>query len=224
MLLLSSALSPTGGRYREAMGRSPRIQLAGGLHHVSTRGNLQAPIYLDDHDRVTFLAMLAKVVDSHRWQCHAYCLMTNHYHALFETSEANISAGMEWLNGGYARAFNRRHGRLGHLFERRFHSVLIEDESQLYAVHRYLALNPVRARQVVRAEAWPWSSYAAVLGTVPRPGFLAMRHIETLGSVRDYRSLIASGGADEAPSQGRAEPRPPAVAVPGTATAGDALA
>lgn len=179
------------------MGRNPRIQLAGGLQHVSTRGNLQAPIYLDDLDRHTFLAMVGAVVARQRWQCHAYCLMTNHYHALFETSEPNLSAGMEWLNGCYARAFNRRHGRLGHLFERRFHSVLVEDDSQLFAVHRYLALNPVRAKQVVQAEAWQWSSYAAVLGTVPRPAFLASSHIETLGSVEDYRALIAGSAPSD---------------------------
>jgi putative transposase len=175
------------------MGRNVRIQVAGGIQHISTRGNLQAPIFLDDYDRQTFLAMLGQVVDRHRWQCHAYCLMTNHYHALLETSEANLSAGMEWLNGGYARVFNRRHGRLGHLFERRFHSVLIEDESQLFAVHRYVALNPVRAKQVVQAEAWRWSSYAAVMGTAPKPAFLTTRHVEMLGSLRDYRALIAAG-------------------------------
>jgi REP-associated tyrosine transposase len=175
------------------MGRNVRIQVAGSIQHISTRGNLQAPIFLDDYDRQTFLAMLGQVVDRHRWQCHAYCLMTNHYHALLETSEANLSAGMEWLNGGYARVFNRRHGRLGHLFERRFHSVLIEDESQLFAVHRYVALNPVRAKQVVQAEAWRWSSYAAVMGTAPKPAFLTTRHVEMLGSLRDYRALIAAG-------------------------------
>jgi putative transposase len=179
------------------MGRSARIQLAGGVQHISTRGNLQAPIFLDDHDRHTFLEMVGTVVVRQRWQCHAYCLMTNHYHALFETPEQNLSAGMEWLNGCYAREFNRRHGRLGHLFERRFHSVLVEDDSQLFAVHRYLALNPVRAKQVVQAEAWRWSSYAAVMGTAPMPAFLATGHVETLGSVEDYRALIASDAPSE---------------------------
>jgi putative transposase len=118
-------------------------------------------------------------------------------HALFETPEQNLSAGMEWLNGCYARAFSRRHKRLGHLFERRFHSVLVEDDSQLLAVHRYLALNPVRAKQVVQAEAWRWSSYAAVVGTAPMSAFLATGHIGTLGSVEDYRALIASGVPSE---------------------------
>jgi putative transposase len=121
------------------MGRSARIQLAGGVQHISTRGDLQAPIFLDDHDRHTFLEMVGAVVMRRR------C-------TLGRRSRTSPRA-WKWLNGCYARAFNRRHKRLGHLFERPFHSVLVEDDSQLLAVHRYLALNPVRAKQVVQAEA-----------------------------------------------------------------------
>src|SRR5438309_1620725 len=97
------------------MGREQRPQIPGGLYHINTRGNRRAPIYLDDEDRVHFLQLLAKVIVRAKWSCHAYCLMTNHYHVLVETREPTISAGMELLNGQFARGFNAKYGLRGHV-------------------------------------------------------------------------------------------------------------
>jgi REP element-mobilizing transposase RayT len=106
--------------YGRCMPRLPRRQIPDGLYHVTTRGNRRQPIVLEDRDCEVFLVLLGKVVKRLGWKVHAYCLMTNHYHLLVETPNADISVGMQLLNGQYAQAFNRRHGYEGHLFERRF--------------------------------------------------------------------------------------------------------
>jgi len=106
------------------------------------------------------------------WLCHAYCLMDNHYHLLIETPEGNLSAGMRQLNGVYTQSFNRAHGRDGHLFKGRFNAILVEKQSHLLELCRYVILNPVRAGMVARPEQHPWSSYLATLGAAEKPEFL----------------------------------------------------
>jgi len=96
------------------MARPLRIEFEGALYHVTSLGNARQAIFLDDEDRERFLERLGKVVDRFGWLCHAYCLMTNHYHLLLETPAANLSRGMQLLNGTFTQAFNRRHGRVGH--------------------------------------------------------------------------------------------------------------
>lgn len=91
------------------MARPLRIEYAAALYHVTSRGNRQANIYEDNADRVTFVEVLRSVVDRFGWLCHAYCLMSNHYHLLIETPEANLSSGMGQLNQVYAQRFNRAH-------------------------------------------------------------------------------------------------------------------
>jgi hypothetical protein len=98
--------------------------------------------------------------------------MPTHYHLLIETLEPNLSAGMQRLNGVYAKSFNYAHGFEGHLFERRFRSVVIETEPQLFETARYVALNPVRAGLCGDPADWPWSSYAAMTGRAKAPSFL----------------------------------------------------
>ena len=99
------------------MARPLRLQVAGGVYHVVSRGNQRQNIFLDDGDRRRFLATLRSVVERLNVLCHAYCLMGNHYHLLLETPDANLSLGIRQLNGVYAQSFNRRHGRVGHLFQ-----------------------------------------------------------------------------------------------------------
>ncbi len=99
------------------MARPLRIEFAGALYHVTSRGDRREAIYEDDQDREAFLGVLAEVVERFNWICHAYCLMTNHYHAVIETVEENLSKGMRHLNGVYTQASNRRHRRVGHLFQ-----------------------------------------------------------------------------------------------------------
>ncbi len=154
------------------MARPLRIEYPGAVYHITSRGNAKAAIFDDDSDRHLFLNLLAKVISRFNWLCHAYCLMTNHYHLLIETPEGNLSAGMRQLNGVYTQTFNRKHGRVGHLFQGRFKAILVDKDSYLLELCRYIVLNPVRSGTVRSPELYPWSSYAATVGDAPRPGFL----------------------------------------------------
>lgn len=146
------------------MARPLRIEFAGALYHVTARGNAQQDIYADDTDRQQFLSLLHHTVDRYDWYCHAYCLMDNHYHLLIETNSPTLSKGMKFLNGTYTQFFNRRHKRVGHVFQGRFKAILVQKDSYLLELARYIALNPVRARMVRSAKDWPWSSYRATAG------------------------------------------------------------
>ena len=146
------------------MARPLRLEFAGALYHVTSRGDRQEDIYLDDADREAFLDVLADVCDRFNWVIHAYCLMTNHYHLLIETPDANLSQGMRQLNGVYTQNFNRQHQRVGHVFQGRYKAILVQKESYLLELARYIVLNPVRAQMVRTAKEWPWSSYRATAG------------------------------------------------------------
>lgn len=146
------------------MARPLRIEFAGALYHVTARGNAQQDIYADDGDRRQFLVLLAHMVNRLDWYCHAYCLMGNHYHLLVETATPTLSKGMKFLNGTYTQYSNRRHQRVGHVFQGRYKAVLVQKESYLLELARYIALNPVRAQMVRSAKDWPWSSYRATAG------------------------------------------------------------
>lgn len=108
--------------------------------------------------------VLGQVRGRFNWRCRAWCLMTNHYHLPVETPEPNLSQGMRQLNRVYTQRVNRRHGQAGHVFQGRFKAILIERESCLLELARYIVLNPVRAHMVGDAGAWPWSSYGASAG------------------------------------------------------------
>lgn len=146
------------------MARPLRIEYSGALYHVTARGNAREDMFLDDADRASFLEVYAQVSQRFHWRCHAYCLMSNHYHFVLETPDANLSQGMRHLNGVYTQRFNRRHGRPGHVLQGRFKAILMERESYLLEVCRYVVLNPVRAKMVRSAREWPWSSYRATAG------------------------------------------------------------
>ena len=150
------------------MARPLRIQYDGAVYHVTSRGNERKPIFKDEADRETFLKLLGRINERHHWICHTYCLMNNHYHLVIETPQGNLSAGMRQLNGVYTQSYNWRHDRVGHLFQGRFKAILVEKESYLLEVCRYVALNPVRARLVKNPSAWTWSSYAGI-GGLSRP-------------------------------------------------------
>jgi putative transposase len=141
-----------------AMGRIARTSLPDGYFHVYARGIAGGlPVFIDDADRRFFLALLARCVDRYRWTCHAYTLLTTHYHLVLEATRANLSAGLHQLNGRYADHVNARHGRFGHVFAERFSARLIESEAYLYDACAYVLVNPVRAGLCDRAEDWPWS-------------------------------------------------------------------
>jgi REP element-mobilizing transposase RayT len=153
--------------------RPLRIEFPGALYHVTARGDGREAIYVGDADRGDFLAVLAWVVKRFNWRCHAYCLMDNHYHLLLETPEPNLSKGMRQLNGVYTQRFNRRHRRVGHVLQGRFKAILVEKDSYLVELARYIVLNPVRAKIVRKPHTYPWSSYRATVGLEPAPEFLA---------------------------------------------------
>ena len=141
------------------MARPLRIEFAGAVYHVMSRGNARQEIVLDDADREKRLDWLRRTVETYGWRLHAFALMRNHDHLFFETPEPNLSAGMQYLNGSYTSYFNRRHARCGHLFQGRFKGHLIEEDGYFLEVSRYIHLNPVRAEVVTRPEQYPWSSY-----------------------------------------------------------------
>ena len=154
------------------MARPLRIEFAGAVYHITSRGNAQRPIYLDDTDRNNFLELLAVACKRFGWLCHTYCLMTNHYHLLIETQQATLSKGMKYLNGCYTQTFNQRHRSVGHVFQGRFKSILVEQDCYLLELSRYIILNPVRAQMVRSAKDWPWSSYRALVGLAVADDFL----------------------------------------------------
>lgn len=155
------------------MTRPLRIEFPGALYHVESRGHRNEPIYEDDTDRETFLEILAEAVERFSWRCYAYCLMTNHYHLLIETPQANLSAGMRFVNGVYTQSSNRRHRRVGHIFQGRYSAILVDPDNYLLAVARHIVLNPVRAGTVKIPGAWSWSSYRATCGDELVPDWLA---------------------------------------------------
>jgi REP-associated tyrosine transposase len=131
---------------------------------VTDRGTGRIPICRDDTDRWGFVWLLADAITRFGWTCHAYCLMTNHYHLVVGTGLEALSRGMARLNSIYARRFNDRHRRHGHLFAGRFVSFVVESDEHLAAACRYVVDNPVRAGLCEEACLWPWSG----LGN-PRP-------------------------------------------------------
>jgi len=161
------------------MARPLRIEVEGALYHVTSRGNARESVFFTDSDRDVFLKTLAEVVERYSWICHVYCLMTNHYHLVIETPNANLSRGMRHLNGVYTQRTNRKHLRCGHLLQGRFKSVLVEKESHLLELARYVVLNPVRAKMVRSAKDWRWSSYRATAGLSEARGFLTVEWILT---------------------------------------------
>ena len=154
------------------MARPLRLELAGGLYHVTLRGDRREAIFLDDADRLVWLEVFAQTCKRFNWVCHAWCLMDNHYHIVVETIEGNLAQGMRHLNGVYTQTFNRTHKRVGHVFQGRYKAIIVEKEGYLLELARYVVLNPLRAGMVKDIADWHWSSYAAMLGIQAKPEWL----------------------------------------------------
>lgn len=187
------------------MARPLRIEFAGALYHVTSRGDRQEDIVESNGDRHCFINHLGDICDERNWICHAYCLMDNHYHLLIETLDANLSRGMRQLNGIYAQRFNQTHNRVGHVFQGRYKAIHVEKENYLLELSRYIVLNPVRARMVRKAIDWPWSSYRAIVGAVKSPQWLntdwtlsAFGEIKR-DAVSRYTEFVAAGKNQPAP-------------------------
>jgi putative transposase len=172
------------------MSRPLRLQLPGGIYHVTARGNARRSIFEDDDDCARFLTVLAGTVARYRVLCHAYCLMGNHYHLLLQTLEANLSIVMRHLNGVYTQRFNRRHERCGHVLQGRFAAQLVDGDAYLREVCRYVVLNPVRAGLVAHPRDWRWSSFLATAGETTAPGFLSVDWVRRLSGARTQAEAI----------------------------------
>lgn len=189
------------------MARPLRIEFAGALYHATARGNAREAIYRDDADRQWFLKLLENTVNRYDWYCHAYCLMDNHYHLLIETNSPTLSKGMKFLNGTYTQYFNRQHQRVGHVFQGRFKAILVQKDSHLLELARYIVLNPVRAQMVHNPAEWRWSSYRATAGYDVSEAFLTTDWVlagfaETKTAAQQrYRDFVQEGKGQPSPWQ-----------------------
>jgi putative transposase len=181
------------------MARPLRIEYDGALYHLTSRGNERKAIFKDDADRQLFLETLARATERFHWFCHAYCLMDNHYHLVVETPDGNLSQGMRQLNGVYTQIYNRRHRRVGHLFQGRFKGILVQKESHFLEVCRYVVLNPVAAGMVKHPRQWAWSSYRATSGESAAVRCLTVEEVQgQFGKRRglaqkNYRQFVMQG-------------------------------
>ena len=181
------------------------------------RGNRKAPIFEDAEDCRQFLDLLSRMAARYRFRVYAACLMVNHYHIVGETPLGNVAHGMRFLNGS-AQASNRRHRRTGHVFEARYRSLVVQRESYLKRAVRYVVLNPVRARLVTAAAAWPWTTYRATAGLETPPEWLSLDWLEwafradsRLEATRRYQQYV------EQPAPARAAINTRAFALGGRA-------
>jgi REP element-mobilizing transposase RayT len=179
------------------MARPLRIEFPGALYHVTSRGDNKARIFFNDPDRKKFLSIYSEVCSRLHWRTYAWCLMGNHFHLVVETPEPNLSEGMRILNGTYTQYVNRAYGRTGHLFQGRFHAILVDRNPYLLEVIRYVVLNPVRAKLTVSPQDWPWSSYRATVGLQQPPewldpGFALDAVSERTGTLEDKRAFFAA--------------------------------
>lgn len=187
------------------MSRPLRIEFEGALYHITARGNERKSIFRSSSDRERFLEMLARSCERYQWLCHAYCLMGNHYHLVIETPLGNLSKGVAYLNGRYSQYFNRAHLRVGHVFQGRYKSILVEKHSYLLELSRYVVLNPVRASMVRTPQEWPWSSYRGTAGVSEPHDCLTAEWIQSHFSrwkseaCQRYRKFVFEGRGLPAP-------------------------
>ena len=190
------------------MPRRLRIQYHGAIYHVMARGNGRQDIVRDDDDRRRLQEDLARAVGRCSWRVFAFVIMSNHLHVVLRTPEPNLARGMQGFLSSYANAWARRHRFCGHVFQGRYRTELVEDETYLWTVTRYVHLNPVRARLVEHPAAWPWSSYAGYAHRRRRLDWVA--HDELLASLggefggsdpaRAYRRYVTAGLSAPPPS------------------------
>lgn len=192
------------------MSRPLRLEFEGAVYHVTSRGDRGEPIYRDDDDRAAHLDIIAQAMDRLDAQVLAYCLMGNHFHLVLHTRQPNLARSMRQLNGVYTQAFNRFHGLVGHLFQGRFKAILVDRDSYLVALCRYVERNPVAAGLVAMPGDWAWSSCRAHLGLAEALAwldvagvdrYLLQREAITAGdraeAARRYAALVGTAAPDE---------------------------
>jgi putative transposase len=145
------------------MARPLRIEYPGAFYHVTSRGNERKRIFSAKADYIQFKEYLKNAQEKYACRLHCYVLMQNHYHLVLETPEGNLSQVMQYLNGSYTGYFNHRTDRSGHLFQGRYKAILVEVDSYLLQLSRYIHLNPVRAGMVERPQDYSYSSYNSLI-------------------------------------------------------------
>lgn len=173
------------------MARPLRIQYEGALYHITSRGNEKRDIFLDEADFKKFLKILSELQDRFKIIIYGYVLMNNHYHLLIETPQANIIKTIHYLNSSYTGYFNRKYNRVGHLFQGRYKSYLIEKDSYLLLVSRYIHLNPLRAGVVRDLGEYMWSSYNDYMSKRKEKEWLNRKWILSQFSNREDASIKA---------------------------------
>jgi putative transposase len=187
------------------MGRPLRLEFAGAIYHVTSRGDRQEAIFRNDGDRHAWQRILASVCARFNWHIHAFCQMGNHYHLVVETLSGTLSRGMRQLNGEYTRRFNFRNATVGHLFQGRYKAILVQRQTYLLELSRYVVLNPVRARLVATPDAWPWSSYGMTCSDVSAPDWLQTDWLLSQfaakrgAAIHAYREFVAAGRGLQSP-------------------------
>lgn len=187
------------------MARPLRVEYPGALYHVMSRGNARQNIYSNDNDRKEFLKNLEHCIKMHNLICHAYCLMSNHYHLLLETPDGNLSQAMRDVNGNYTQKYNYLHDSVGHLLQGRYKAFVIERETYFLEVARYIVLNPVRDNLIKHPKLWKWSNYNATAGHIKVPAWLDVNTTQELFSrnnkeaQKKFRKFVKDGINAESP-------------------------
>ena len=184
------------------MARKPRIHLPGGLYHVIFRGNGGQPVFLSENDRYRFYLLLQEGTCRFGYRVHAFCLMTNHIHLALQSGDTPLSRGMQNLSFRYTRWINWREKRTGHLFQGRYKAVLVDGDTYLLELVRYIHLNPVRAGMVKDPEEYPWSGHRAYLGKELLPwlttDWMLAQFGKSVANARaGYRAFVLDGLEEE---------------------------
>lgn len=180
------------------MARKPRVEFPGAFYHVIIRGNRQESVFFDDRDYHEYLRRLREARQRFAYTVYAYVLMPNHVHLLLETGGIALSRIMQWLGTTYTQYFNRRHRKVGHLFQGRYKAILCDKDAYLLALVRYLHLNPVRAGLVQDPARYRWSSHRAYLHLthelpIPREIILGQFSRKAAEAVSGYQTYIRQG-------------------------------
>ncbi len=181
------------------MARAHRIQFPGIVYHVFSRGNEKMDIYRDDPERKRFMKFLSDAKEKYDFKLYAYVLMSNHYHLLIEPCSAPLSKIMQILNSGYARFFNWKNNRVGHLFQGRYKNVAVQDNEYFFDALRYIHLNPVRKRMVETVDDYKWSSHGSYMsqsenGLVDKTDVLKILNKNSKEAAGELRLFIGSEG------------------------------
>ncbi len=190
------------------MARPLRIEAAGMWYHIMNRGNLRKEIFMCDEDYINFLEILNEAADNYKVELHSYVLMPNHFHFFLKTTEANLSRFMHWLLTTYTNRYNHKYKRIGHLFQGRYKSIVIDSDSYGIEITRYIHLNPVRVKKNQKLtlkerkrilKNYRWSSYSCMIGIKSPPPFLYIHEtLERFGNnyneqIKNYIIYIEEG-------------------------------